>query len=64
MTLPLRVLIADDHPPTRAGVRHALEADGFDVVAEVADAPKAVAAAQLHRPEICVRSPGSCSSAR
>jgi two-component system NarL family response regulator len=51
---PLRVLIADDHPPTRAGVRQALEADGFAVVAEVGDARKAVDAAVEHEPDVCV----------
>ena len=50
----LRVVIADDHPPTRAGVRQALQADGWEVVAEVADGPKAVAAAREHRPNVCV----------
>jgi DNA-binding NarL/FixJ family response regulator len=29
----IRVLIADDHPPTRAGVKLALERDGFIVCA-------------------------------
>jgi DNA-binding NarL/FixJ family response regulator len=51
---PRRVLIADDHPPTRAGVRGSLEADGFLVVAEVADARKAVDAAVEHEPDVCV----------
>ena len=51
---PLRVVIADDHAPTRAGVRQALEADGCEVVAEVNDAPKAVAAALEHQPDVCV----------
>ena len=51
---PLRVVIADDHAPTRAGVRQALEADGCEVVAEVSNAPKAVAAALEHRPDVCV----------
>jgi two-component system NarL family response regulator len=50
----MRVLIADDHPPTRAGVRQALEADGFVVVAEVGDARKAVDSAVLHEPDVCV----------
>lgn len=54
MTEPLRVLIADDHPPTRAGVRQALEADGLVVVAEVADGPKAVAAALETSPDVCL----------
>jgi two-component system NarL family response regulator len=51
---PLRVLIADDHPPTRAGVRGSLEADGFVIVAEVGDARKAVDAAVEHEPDVCV----------
>jgi two-component system NarL family response regulator len=50
----LRVVIADDHPPTRAGVRGSLEANGFLVVAEVADARKAVDAAVEHEPDVCV----------
>ena len=52
--VPQRVLIADDHPPTRAGVRGALEADGFDVVAEVADAKRAIEAAIELSPDVCV----------
>ena len=50
----IRVLVADDHAPTRAGVRGALEADGFVVVAEVGDARRAVEAAVLHEPDVCV----------
>ncbi len=56
------VVIADDHPPTRAGVRAAIEDDGFVVCAEVADAASAVAAVREHRPDIClldVHMPGS-----
>jgi len=49
-----RVVVADDHAPTRAGVRQALEADGFVVLAAVADGPKAVAAALEHKPDVCV----------
>lgn len=48
------VLIADDHPPTRAGVRLALEAGGFDVRAEAADAATAVSEAVRVRPDVCV----------
>lgn len=48
------VVIADDHAPTRAGVRQALELDGFVVVAAVSDGPKAVAAALEHRPSVCL----------
>jgi two-component system nitrate/nitrite response regulator NarL len=56
-----RVLVADDHAPMRLGVCHVLHEHGFDVCAEAADAPSAVAAALRERPDICVldiRMPG------
>jgi DNA-binding NarL/FixJ family response regulator len=60
---PIRVLIADDHPPTRADMRHAVEEDErFVVCAEVPDGAAAVQAAVRERPDIClldVRMPGS-----
>lgn len=53
--MTVRVLIADDHPPTRAGVRLSLEADGrFQVCAEAANAGAAVEAAQEHQPEVAL----------
>jgi DNA-binding NarL/FixJ family response regulator len=62
-TRPVRVLIADDHAPTRHDVRKAFEADHrFEVCAEVADAAEAVQAAVRERPDVClldVRMPGS-----
>lgn len=48
------VLVADDHPPTRAGVRVALESGGFSVCAEVGDAASAVEAAVRLRPSVCL----------
>ncbi len=45
MTDRLRVLLADDHAPTREAVREALEAHNCDVVADVAAATAAVEAA-------------------
>ncbi len=51
---PITVLIADDHPPTRAGMRASLENDGFVVCAEVADGAAAVAAAIRERPDVCL----------
>jgi DNA-binding NarL/FixJ family response regulator len=54
MSRPVRVLIADDHPPTRAGVRMALEQGGLEVCAEVASAGDAVRAALDTRPDICL----------
>jgi two-component system NarL family response regulator len=49
-----RVLIADDHFPTRVGVRLALEEDGFIVCAEESTGPGAVTAALRDRPDVCL----------
>ena len=51
-TRPLRVTIADDHPPTRAGVRRALEEAGWNVCAEAPDAHTAIDNALKHRPDV------------
>jgi two-component system nitrate/nitrite response regulator NarL len=62
MSEPLRVVLADDHPPTRAGVREALEKQSWTVVAEAATAGDAVSAAREHRPDVClldINMPGS-----
>jgi DNA-binding NarL/FixJ family response regulator len=49
------VLVADDHPPTRAGVRAALERQGmFVVCAEARDSDSAVDAARHERPDVCL----------
>jgi two-component system NarL family response regulator len=60
---PVRILIADDHAPTREEIGRALEADPrFGVCAEAGDAAGAVDAALRERPDIClldVRMPGS-----
>jgi DNA-binding NarL/FixJ family response regulator len=50
----IRVVIADDHPPTRAGVRAALEHGGFVVCAEAPDGPTAIEAARRERPDVCL----------
>jgi DNA-binding NarL/FixJ family response regulator len=63
MARPLRVLIADDHTPTREDVRQALADDErFTVCTTVADAAEAVRAAVRDRPDVClldIRMPGS-----
>jgi len=62
MTELLRVVIADDHPPTRTSLREALEQQSCAVVAEGASAEDAVAAAREHRPDVClldINMPGS-----
>jgi DNA-binding NarL/FixJ family response regulator len=60
---PIRVLVADDHAPTRADICAAVEEDPrFSVCAEVADGVAAVEAALRERPDIClldIRMPGS-----
>lgn len=56
------VLLADDHPAARAGVRSALESAGFDVCVDVPDAASAVDAAVALRPDVAlldVHMPGS-----
>jgi DNA-binding NarL/FixJ family response regulator len=58
---PLRVLIADDHAPTRDDVCRALTEGGLVVCAEAANAARAVQQALETRPDIClldVRMPG------
>jgi DNA-binding NarL/FixJ family response regulator len=56
------VLLADDHPAARAGVRAALVSAGFDVCTDVPDAQSAVDAAVALRPDVAlldVHMPGS-----
>lgn len=63
MSNPIRVLVADDHPAVRSGLVTLLSsAAGITVVAEAADGPSALAAAQEHRPDVVltdVRMPGA-----
>ena len=57
-----RVLIADDHAPSRDDIQRALERDQrFGVCASVADAARAIQAAVRERPDVClldIRMPG------
>jgi len=51
----VRVLLADDHAPTRLEVREVLEDDGrFEVCGEAADAPAAIESAVRERPDVCL----------
>ena len=54
MTGLTRVLVADDHAPTRVGVRLALEGHGFRICAEAGSAAEAVAGALRERPDLCL----------
>ncbi|MFL6136291.1 MAG: response regulator [Frankiaceae bacterium] len=62
----VRVLVADDHAPTRAGIRASLTADGFDIVAECSSARRAVELAGQLRPDVAlldIHMPGNGISA-
>jgi DNA-binding NarL/FixJ family response regulator len=67
MTARARVLVADDHAPTREDIRAAVDADPrFTVVAVAADAADAVQAALRERPDVALldmRMPGSGAAA-
>lgn len=52
---PIRVVLADDHEVVRVGLRGVLEADpGITVVAEAASGEQALAACEVHRPDVVV----------
>jgi DNA-binding NarL/FixJ family response regulator len=53
-TSSLRVVIADDHAATRAGVRAAVEEGGFEVCGEAANAQDAIDLALQERPDVCL----------
>src|SRR5688500_1498816 len=49
----IRVLLADDHPIVRRGLRAVLASDpGIEVVAEAENGEQAVAAAARHKPDV------------
>jgi DNA-binding NarL/FixJ family response regulator len=52
--MSLRLLVADDHPLIREGLRLSLTGQGFDVVAEAEDGQSAVDLTLEHRPDIVV----------
>jgi DNA-binding NarL/FixJ family response regulator len=55
VTGTVRVLLADDHVPTRNDIRQALEVDGrFAVCAEAGDAAAAIEGAVQEAPDVCV----------
>lgn len=47
-----RVLITDDHPVVRAGLRMLLEAAGIEVVTEAASGTEAIKLTRMHLPEL------------
>src|ERR1700681_1403645 len=56
---PTRVLLADDHPLIRSGLRSLLERDGeFKVVAEASDGYDAIERALEHKPDLILMDVG------
>ena len=53
-TPPLRVVVGEDQLLVRAGVVHALEEDGFAVVAVAGDAPDLLRKTRAHKPDVVV----------
>jgi two-component system, NarL family, response regulator DegU len=53
-SMSLRLLVADDHPLLRQGLRVSLTDQGFDVIAEASDGRSAVDLALQHRPDVVV----------
>ncbi len=51
---PITILVVDDHPLVREGIRGALSVAGFAVVADVGSGEEALAASKAHRPDVVV----------
>jgi DNA-binding NarL/FixJ family response regulator len=51
-SLPITVLIVDDHAGFRASARRLLEAEGYAVIGEAADGGEAIAAARELTPDV------------
>lgn len=51
-TLPIRLILADDHRMLRESLRRSMEEHGFDIVGEVGDGQEAVSLATELRPDV------------
>ncbi len=55
MTQNIRILIADDHPLIRKGLRQVIEAEtNFEVIGEAPDGQQALGLIALHQPQIAI----------
>lgn len=57
MSNVIRILIADDHPIVRQGLRQTIDGDGsstFEIVGEAGDGAEALGAARKFRPELII----------
>src|SRR6185436_15068475 len=50
----IRVVLADDHPIVRSGIRHELVAEGIQVVGEASDGVEALRLVQELKPDVLV----------
>lgn len=53
-SMPLRILLADDHVVVRQGIRALLERAGFEVVGEAGDGQEAIRLAEELHPDVAV----------
>jgi two-component system response regulator NreC len=54
MTMPTRIVLAEDHVIVRDGLRAILERDGFEIVAEASDGLEAVGHVRELKPDVAV----------
>ena len=52
--MPIRLLIADDHPIIREGLKALLEANGYEVAGEASEGQEALRIARTVRPDVAV----------
>lgn len=52
--MPLKILLADDHPIVRQGLKALLEDEGFKVVCEASNGQEAIAMARQYSPDVAV----------
>src|SRR4029077_9957857 len=54
VTMPVRIVLADDHVLVRQGLKSLLERDKFQAVSEASDGQDAVRLTETHHPDIVV----------
>ena len=52
--MPPTIILADDHPVVRQGIRILLERENFDIVGEAVNGVEAIRLAEKHQPDIVV----------